>query len=90
MNSRLVIVTGASGAVGNSFVDHFLQEDHTTCVAVSRSPMSTEAVHCQVDLTDDVAVKQAIAKLDLKSISDVILIHGVGKLNTNMSVKFPL
>ncbi len=79
MNSRLVIVTGASGAVGNSFVEHFLQEKNTTCVAVSRSPMETEAVHCQVDLTDDVAVKQAIAELDLEDISDVILIHGVGK-----------
>jgi NAD(P)-dependent dehydrogenase (short-subunit alcohol dehydrogenase family) len=79
MNSRLIIVTGASGAVGKGFIDHFLQEDNTTCVAVSRSPMETEAVHCQVDLTDDVAVKQAITQLDLEGIADVILIHGVGK-----------
>ncbi|MGB5898967.1 MAG: NAD-dependent epimerase/dehydratase family protein [Geitlerinemataceae cyanobacterium] len=73
MNSRLVIVTGASGAVGQCFVDHFLPEDRTTCVAVSRSPMETEAVHCQVDLTDDVAVKQAITQLDLDGIANSLL-----------------
>ncbi|NES82525.1 MAG: SDR family NAD(P)-dependent oxidoreductase [Moorea sp. SIO2B7] len=79
MNDRLVIVTGASGAVGNSFVEHFLQEDNTNCVAVSRSPMETEALHCQADLLDRKSVEREISKLDLANIDDVILIHGVGK-----------
>jgi len=79
MNSRLVIVTGASGAVGNSFIKHFLQEDNTECVAISRSPMETEASHCQADLLDRQSIAQEIAQLDLTSIDDVILIHGVGK-----------
>ncbi len=79
MSSRLVIVTGASGAVGKSFVDHFLKEDETSCVAVSRSPMDTEALHCQADLLDRSSVEEHIAQLDLTNIDDVILIHGVGK-----------
>ena len=79
MNAKLVIVTGASGAVGNSFIEHFLQEENTSCVAVSRSPMATEALHCQADLLDRQSVEQHIAQLDLSNIDDVILIHGVGK-----------
>ena len=79
MNYRLVIVTGASGAVGNSFIKHFLQEERTNCVAVSRSPMKTEALHLQADLLDRESVQTEITKLDLTNIDDVILIHGVGK-----------
>lgn len=37
MNSRLVIVTEASNAVGKGFLDRFLQEDNTNRVAVSHS-----------------------------------------------------
>ncbi len=79
MSSKLVIVTGASGAVGKSFVDHFLKEDDTRCIAVSRSPMDTKAIHCQADLLDRSSVEEHIAQLDLTNIDDVILIHGVGK-----------
>ena len=79
MNTRLVIVTGASGAVGNSFIEHFLQQDNTECVAVSRSPMKTEALHLQADLLDRESIQREITKLDLTNIDDVILIHGVGK-----------
>ena len=79
MDSRLVIVTGASGAVGSSFIEHFLQEDNTNCVAVSRSPIETEALHYQADLLDRQSVEEEIAKLDLTDIDDVILVHGVGK-----------
>lgn len=67
MNYRLVIVTGASGAVGNSFIQHFLQADNTNCVAVSRSPMKTEAYHCQADLLDRESVETEIEKLDLSN-----------------------
>ena len=79
MNTRLVIVTGASGAVWNSFIKHFLQEDNSNCVAVSRSPMETEALHLQADLLNQTSIAREITKLDLGSINDVILIHGVGK-----------
>ncbi len=79
MNTRLVIVTGASGAVGNSFIEHFLQQDNTECVAFSRTPMETEALNCQADLLDRESVAQEIAKLNLTNIDDVILVHGVGK-----------
>lgn len=79
MNSRLVIVTGASGAVGNSFMQHFLQENNTDCVAVSRSPMKTAAYHCQADLLARESIAEEIEKLNLSNIDDVILIHGVGK-----------
>lgn len=79
MNSRLVIITGANGAVGNCFVKHFLQEKRTNCVAVSRSPMVTDALHCQVDLLDSKATEQAINQLEFAGFSDVMVIHGVGK-----------
>ena len=79
MNNRLVIVTGASGAVGNSFITHFLQEENTDCVAVSRSPMEIDALHFQVDLLEQKSIEKEMNKLDLANIDDVILIHGVGQ-----------
>jgi len=79
MNSRLVIVTGASGAVGNSFVEHFLQETNTNCVAISRSQMETTALNCQVDLLDTQATQATINQLELEGVTDAVLIHGVGK-----------
>lgn len=79
MNSRLAIVTGASGALGACFVQHFLEEENTQCVALSRSDLDTEALHFKVDLLDKKGVEAAIKQLDLSQFDDVILVHGVGK-----------
>ena len=59
MNSKLVIITGASSAVGKGFVDHFLPEENTTCVEVSRSPMETEAIVGTADGIDLVNMGQS-------------------------------
>ncbi|NEO69655.1 SDR family NAD(P)-dependent oxidoreductase [Moorena sp. SIO3H5] len=89
MESRLTIVTGASGALGNSFVEHFIQQENTTCVAISRTPMETDALHCKFDLLDSQAAEQAITNLDLSEVSDVILIHGVGKFKYEIETETP-
>jgi len=79
MNSRLAIVTGANGALGACFVKHFVEEEQTQCVAMSRSDLETEALHFKVDLLDAKGVSEAIKKIDISEVDDVILVHGVGK-----------
>ncbi|MDJ0552858.1 MAG: SDR family NAD(P)-dependent oxidoreductase [Microcoleaceae cyanobacterium MO_207.B10] len=80
MNTRLAIVTGAGGAVGSSYLKHFLKQENTKCVALSRSNLeATEVIQFKVDLLDEKKTREAIEKLDLSGISDLILVHGVGK-----------
>ncbi|MEC4853908.1 MAG: SDR family NAD(P)-dependent oxidoreductase, partial [Jaaginema sp. PMC 1079.18] len=80
MKTRMAIVTGASGAVGACYVKHFVQEKNTKCVAISRSNLeTTEIIQFKVDLLDDIKTREAIEQLDLSEISDLILVHGVGK-----------
>jgi short-subunit dehydrogenase len=79
MSSRLVIVTGASGAVGKSFINHFLKQADTTCIAISRAFIETEATHYQADLHDPIVTETVVNHLNLSKVSDIILIHGVGK-----------
>lgn len=76
---RLVIVTGANGAVGKSYIEHFLQKKDTTCIAISRGFMETKAIHHKTDLMDPVSTRNVIEKLDLSEFSTVFLIHAVGK-----------
>lgn len=79
MTKRLVIVAGASGALGYCYLNHYLQQPNTTCVAISRSPMTTKAQHRQADLLNKDAAEQAIRTIELNDYTDVILIHGVGR-----------
>ncbi|NES71281.1 MAG: KR domain-containing protein, partial [Okeania sp. SIO2D1] len=80
MNTRMAIVTGASGAVGACYVKHFVQEKNTKCVALSRSKLeSTKVIQFKVDLLDEKGTREAIEQLDISQVSDLILVHGVGK-----------
>lgn len=79
MTKRLVIVTGANGALGNCYLDYYIQQPNTTCVALSRAPMATAAQHRSVDLLDADATAHAIHSIDLCEYQDVVLIHGVGR-----------
>lgn len=76
---RLVIVTGANGAVGKSYIEHFLQSKDTTCIAISRGFMDTKATHCKTDLMDAASTRKVIEGLNLSEVTDVIFIHAVGK-----------
>ncbi|NEN90413.1 MAG: SDR family NAD(P)-dependent oxidoreductase [Okeania sp. SIO3H1] len=80
MNTRMAIVTGASGAVGACYVKHFVQQNNTKCVALSRSKLeSTKVIQFKVDLLDEKGTREAIEQLDISQVSDLILVHGVGK-----------
>ena len=76
---RLVIVTGANGAVGRSYIEHFIQEKDTSCIAISRGFMDTKATHYKADLMDPVSTRKAVEQFDLSDVSIAILIHAVGK-----------
>lgn len=76
---RMVIVTGANGAVGKSYIEYFLSKNDTKSVAISRGDMETNATHYKADLIDPVSTRKVIERLDLRGISVVILIHAVGK-----------
>lgn len=80
MKTRLAIVTGASGTVGACYVKHFVQQENTKCVALSRSKLETsEVMQFKVDLLDEKGTREAIEQLDISEVSDLILVHGVGK-----------
>ena len=76
---RLVIITGANGAVGKSYLEHFLQVKDTICIAISRSSMETKANHLRTDLMDHVSTRKVIEELSFSGVSNVIFIHAVGK-----------
>eukprot|EP01126_Amoeba_proteus_P024402 TRINITY_DN245_c0_g1_i2.p1 TRINITY_DN245_c0_g1~~TRINITY_DN245_c0_g1_i2.p1 ORF type:complete len:258 (-),score=52.00 TRINITY_DN245_c0_g1_i2:72-845(-) len=75
----LVLVTGANGAVGKCYLDYYLREPETICVAISRGPMETKAVHFTTDLLDASATRSIVEKLDMSNVRKVIFIHAVGK-----------
>ena len=80
INTRLAIVTGAGGAVGARYLKHFLKQENTKCVALSRSNLeTTDVIQFKVDLLDEKRTREAIKQLDLSEVNDLILVHGVGK-----------
>ena len=89
MNNRLVIVTGASGALGHCYVQHFLSEENTTCVAMARSRLETQASYYQINLLNREDSAQIIYGLDFTLFSDVILIHAVGQFKYEGSDGIP-
>ena len=73
MNTQLAIVTGAGGAVGSCYLKHFLKQENTKCVALSRSHLeTTDVIQFKVDLLDEKRTREAIKQLDLSEVNDLI------------------
>jgi NADP-dependent 3-hydroxy acid dehydrogenase YdfG len=79
---RIIIVTGASGVVGQEYVEYFSQQPHTTCVAVSRRDLGYQCENTTsviVDLLHKQEVEHAFGSLNFSEIDEVVFIHPVGK-----------
>jgi NADP-dependent 3-hydroxy acid dehydrogenase YdfG len=76
---KLVIVTGASGVIGTCYLNYFLTQKNTTCIGISRSALALPVSHLKIDLLNSAAVTRAIQQLDLSAVSQIFLIHAVGR-----------
>ncbi|MBS3061012.1 MAG: SDR family oxidoreductase [Candidatus Diapherotrites archaeon] len=79
---RMVIVTGANGALGKAYVDFFEAQPATVCVGISRKAAQTKnpnTTYLQADLSDPRQVEQEMRKLPLSDVHEIVLVHAVGK-----------
>ncbi len=81
---KLVVITGANGALGKSYIERFSCLDNYKCVAIARS--KTESKHRNVtyidniDLLDTHKVKAEIDKrVPIDGCSEILFIHPVGR-----------
>lgn len=76
---KMILVSGASGALGKAYVEHYRRDAGVRCVALTRTPADIAGVEtiC-ADLLDTNATRAAIAKLPLNDVGEITLIHTVG------------
>lgn len=80
--AKLVIVTGANGALGNSYVNYFSRQPDTRCIAIGRNVPAkqiSKAVFLRADLLQKKQIENEINRLSLEGLQEIILIHAVGK-----------
>lgn len=79
---KLVLVTGAAGSLGEAYLNYFQTFPEYRVVALVRTEGSLkipEVVSITADLLNSSEVMKAIEALSLEDISDITLIHPVGK-----------
>lgn len=81
---KLLIVTGANGALGKAFLDRFSKQHDFFCTGISRSRVDCKVNKVtyleNVDLLDAESVRKKIDKeLPLSQITEVLFVHPVGK-----------
>lgn len=79
---RLIIITGARGVVGRGYLDLLSKEPNTVCVAVARGEIQSVpegVIVLNMDLLDREGVAVAFERVSLADISEVAVIHSVGK-----------
>jgi short-subunit dehydrogenase len=82
MDKKLVIITGASGRLGNAYLDYFATKCEFDVVAISRSDEyqgKLTITTITADLLDQKRVSEEIRKIDFEKYKKVYLIHPVGK-----------
>lgn len=77
---KLAIVTGASGALGTAYLEKLRRMQDFTCLGITRQTAEeSKTGMLSADLLNASEVATQIAKIDLSFISEVFLIHPVGK-----------
>ncbi|MFA6146298.1 MAG: hypothetical protein WC697_03170 [Patescibacteria group bacterium] len=79
---RLIIISGANGALGIAYLNYFKNKTDIKCAAIVRSEFRANIPNISVinaDLLNAKKIKAEIENIDLSEISDVIFIHPVGK-----------
>ena len=81
---RLVIVTGASGALGNAYINALSKHWDSLCIGISRQKVhskSNDVTYIEnLDLLDSESVRKQIDKeLPFSRVKEVLLVHPVGK-----------
>lgn len=80
-NTRLVVISGITGSLGEAYVDYY-RKTQNKVVAISRKiPERTYAgiKYLQADLLDKRESRRCIGGLLLENITDLLLIHPVGR-----------
>lgn len=77
--SRIFIVTGASGKLGEAFITALKDRSEIVC-GFSRRPITSPADKMLVaDLLDEKQVETTLAEVGVEHYTEVVLIHTVGK-----------
>ncbi|HEX7651559.1 MAG TPA: hypothetical protein VF439_02470 [Candidatus Paceibacterota bacterium] len=75
---RLVVVSGAHGALGRAYVEYFSAQLHTRCITLTRTGAGENEIEIG-DLLNAKSVADGVERISLSEISSVVLIHPVGK-----------
>ncbi len=81
---KLAIITGVNGALGKAYANRFSVQEQFKCIGISRSEVSDKNLRVtyveNVDLLDAEKTRLLVANhLSLDNVSEVLLIHPVGK-----------
>ncbi len=77
---KLVIVSGATGTFGRAYLEYFKGQPNTRCVSITRTLFGEHGIqNILTDLLDAESVADHISNLSLADISEVVLVHPVGK-----------
>ncbi|GEM_PF-740900 len=77
LEQKLVLISGASGGIGREYFQYYATQKNTRCYGIGRRK-SNNARHIQLDLSNKDSAETFIRDIDLKEISDVVYLHGVG------------
>lgn len=79
---RLVVVTGATGDLGRSYLEHYSKVTNTLCVGLIRRRESNpipNVTSLLTDLQDKSLTEERIKSVHLDGLESIIFIHPVGK-----------
>jgi NADP-dependent 3-hydroxy acid dehydrogenase YdfG len=81
VSSKLVIISGASGAVGRDFLEEFSKLKEFDIVAIARRNFETKADNfnlIELDLLDSKKVMESIETLPFSKYKEIVFVHSVG------------
>ncbi len=79
-NKQLVVVSGVTGSLGEAYVEHYRKASRV--VGISRNQLErpyTDVQYLQANLLDETESRRGISELQLENITDLLLIHPVGR-----------
>jgi NADP-dependent 3-hydroxy acid dehydrogenase YdfG len=79
---RLVLVSGASGAVGRAYINLLSDMENTHCIAISRAGAEFDVpnvTQCKADLLDSEATANAVRGISFDGYDEIIFVHSVGR-----------
>ncbi|MBU1111832.1 MAG: hypothetical protein KJ896_03560 [Nanoarchaeota archaeon] len=79
-NNQLVVVSGVTGSLGEAYSEHYRKASRV--VGISRNEPErpcTDVQYTQADLLDARESRRCIGELQLEDITDLLLIHPVGR-----------